>query len=290
MLDGIIGQYKKLKTREKILAVLFITAIACILYHRLLYKPLTKEAATYEFQVQKLNGRLDELKAQFPALEEQRESIRKAESESERVTEEIIAIDKTIPSGGDASRLISEITRQASGFELSSVQQKMDEGNLYSRIYIELEFNTSFDNAVNFIKRVEGVSPFLKIEEISISEPTAKSKGRGLATSMLLSCLLREDTEIRWAPEKETDEAEAIEVRNIFASMAKPAVIDKKKKRKVDLELEGITYTAWSPTAIINDDVVRVGMYVGGYQVKEIGPNTVILTDGTEEITLMMER
>ncbi len=259
----------------------------------MIYKPLKKDGATYKFQTQKLESRLEELKAQFPTLEEQRGSIKSVEAENEKVDKKIVEIDRTIPSKNDASRLISEITRRATEFELSSVQQKMEEGGVYSRIYIELDFNTSFDKAVDFIKRTEGISPFLKIEEMSISEPTAKSKAPGLAVSMLLSCLLREDTEAAWAPEKKDRgvSEKPVEVSNIFASRAKPAVIDKKKeKTKAEMQLEGITYTAWNQTAIINNDVVKVGMYVGTYQVKEIGPNIVILTDGVEEIALSIKR
>jgi len=293
MLDGLIGQYKKLKTRERLLVIFFAVVIGAFLYHRLLYKPFAKNEATYRFQIEKLKSRLEELRAQFPELEEQKGSIDKVVSENETVSRRIIDIDRTIPARADASRLISEITRQSTEFELSSLQQKMDEGDTYSRIYVELEFNASYDKAVGFIKKVEGVSPFLKVEEMNITEAKAKSRGSGLSVSLLLSCLLREDSEVEWASagKEAAGDVETAEIRNIFASGAKPAIVDKsKKKSRAALELDGITYTAWNPTAIINNDVVKVGMFVGEFEVKAIGPDTVTLTDGTEEILLTIQR
>ncbi len=102
MLKNIVAQYKKLKTREKALAILITMVIAASLYHRILYKPLTKDAATYAFQAQKLNSRLEELMAQYPKLDEQKENIRLAEAVSKEISEKIVEVDSKIPAGGDA--------------------------------------------------------------------------------------------------------------------------------------------------------------------------------------------
>lgn len=292
MLDTILNQYKRLKTRERILAVAFVVVISVVFYHRFVYKPLKKNIDTYKFQIQKISTRLDELKYQFPKLDEKKEGLRKQEAENLRIINRISDMEKIIPAKQDTSRLISEITRKATGFELASIQQRMDEGDIYSRLYIELAFNAQYKELINFIDGIGAVSPFLKVEEMSISEDTGKSKKGGLAASILLSCLLQEEKVTDWISSNKTaGGAISIDARDIFKSSAKPVVVDKtKEKERAAIKLEGITYTTWSQTAIINDNVVRIGSEVDGYKVKDIGPYAVTLTDGVEDITLTIER
>lgn len=296
MIDVILSRYKKLKTREKILTIVFTAVIATSLYHRFLYKPLTGDVATYEFQVQKLTTRLNELNAQYPELNKQQEKIKLAARGNEEISKKIIEIEKKLPSARDASRLTAELTRLAKGLELVSVQQKIDKGELYSRIFVELRFNAPFNAIVDYTDRIEGISPFFKVEELNISEPTGKSKGPGLQSTLLVSCLLREADHPGLSLDEGIKEVEipkeaVSKARDIFASQARPAVTVKaKERRKLDFKLEGITFSLVAPTAIINDDVVRVGSEIDGFKVKEIGPNNVILTDGTEEFSLTMEK
>lgn len=295
MIDIIRVRYKKLKTREKILVIVFSVAIAASMYHRFLYKPLTRDVSTHKFQIQKLSTRLDELNTQYPKLDKQREKIELAAQANEAIMKRIADIEKNIPSVKDASRLTAELTRLASGLELASVQQKIDKGDLYSRIFIELKFSAPFNVIVDYTDRIEAVSPFLKVEELSISEPAGKAKVPGLQATLLVSSLLMETPSSNLSlgegmKEADTPKRTVSEIRNIFASKARPVVtVAAKERRKIDFKLQGITYSAFAPTAIINDDVVNVGSVIEGYKVKEILPDSVTLADETEEFSLTME-
>lgn len=295
MIDIIRVRYKKLKTKEKILVIVFSVAIAASMYHRFLYKPLTRDVSTYKFQIQKLSTRLDELNTQYPKLDKQREKIELAAQANEAIMKRITDTEKNIPSVKDASRLTAELTRLASGLELASVQQKIDKGDLYSRIFIELKFSAPFNVIVDYTDRIEAVSPFLKVEELSISEPTGKAKGPGLQATLLVSSLLMDtpSSNLRLGEgmkEVDTSKRTAPEIRDIFTSKARPVVaVAAKERRKIDFKLQGITYSAFAPTAIINDNVVNVGSVIDGYKVKEILPHSVILADETEEFSLTME-
>ena len=284
MIKTILLSYQKLKTRERILTIVFITVIAVTICYRLLYKPLTANVVTYKFQIQKLTTRLNELSTQLPQVDEQKENLQSLSLENEEILSKIAEMEKKLPNRKDASRLTAELTRLTEGVELIAVEQKIDEGEVYSRIFVELTSNASYNEIVNYIGRIEGVSPFLKIEEMEISEPKGKLKGRGISVRLLLSCLLGEMPVSEWLRSEEIKTPS--EVRDIFVSKFRPVATE----RKTDLKLEGITYNPQRPTAIIDDNVVRSGSEIGGFKVKEILPDTVILTDGTEDISLTIER
>ena len=290
MLNVILSYYKKLKPREKILAIFFTVVIVVSLYYRFLYKPLTRNVVTYRFQIQKLTARLDELSAELPRVDEQKENLRLLATENGGILNKISEIEKKLPNKKDASLLTGELTRLAKGIELVSVQQKIDEGEEYSRIFVEIRFNAPYQEVVNYIDRIEAVSPFLKIEEMEISEPKGKLKGPGVSARLLLSCLLGEAPVSEWLRGERLREIKKKETpsvaRDIFVSKFRPVTVVRKK----DLKLEGITYNPQNPTAIINDNVLRVGSEIDGFKVKEILPDTVILTDGIEELLLTLER
>jgi Tfp pilus assembly protein PilO len=290
MANAILSYYKKLKTREKILTILFMVIIVGSLYYRFLYKPLASNASTHKFQIQKLMTRMDKLNAELPRIDEQKENLRLLTAENEETLNKIGEIEKKLPGKKDASRLIGELTRLAKEFELVSIQQKVDEGEKYSRVFVELTFSVPYKEVVNYIDRIEGISPFLKIEEMEISEPKGKLKGPGVSVRILLSCLLGEAPVSEWFRSEKLGEIEKREppsvTRDIFVPKSRPVQM----ARETDLKLEGITYSPQNPTAIINDNVLRVGSEIDGYKVKKILPDTVILTDSIEELSLTLER
>jgi hypothetical protein len=53
--------------------------------------------------------------------------------------------------------------------------------------------------------------------------------------------------------------------------------------------LEGITFDPQNPTAIINGDVFRTDSEVGGFTVKKILSNSVILSDGVKDHLLSLK-
>ena len=62
------------------------------------------------------------------------------------------------------------------------------------------------------------------------------------------------------------------------------------KAGKIEFKLDGITFRAQSPTAIINGDVVKIGSQIQGLTVKEIRPDSVVLIEGKEERVLSLQR
>jgi len=277
--------FKKMGTKKKNIIIGLAIAIVFNLYIQVIHKPLSGRIRKYRFQIEKSESRLSRLRKEFPQVNEERRNINALDTECERLLEEIAGMGKNLPSKKDASQLLGVLTKQAKDIKLISVRQKLDSGEEYSRIFFELRFNSPYKNTINYISKLESISPFLVIEELSISEPKGKRKEGGMSTRLLLSTLLGEIPATESIKAKET--AGAIEVaRDIFISKAKPASI----VRKVELKLDGITYDPRTPTAIINGEVARIGSEVGNFTVKEIRYDMVILTDGVEDHILSIER
>jgi len=280
-----LADFKKLRTREKTLLIGLAVAVGFSLYFQVMYKPLSRKITRYKFQIEKSKSRLGELETKFPQIENQRRNIHSLDVECNLLLDKISEVEKALPSKKSAAQLLSELTKQAKGLKMYSIRQKMDSGDEYSRIFIELKFNAPYENTINYIRKVESVSPFLAIEELDISEPKGRKEAGGTPTKLVLSSLMGETPTAELF--KAEEQKEALEVsRDIFVSKSRPV----STIRKAELKLQGITYNPEGSTAIVNGDVVRVGSEVGSLQVKEIRPEEVILTDGTEDHILLIER
>lgn len=284
MIEAIIQKYNKLKKREQAMVITFAVAISLLLVYRAIYSPLARAIKTYGFQIKKLETRLGEITTKFPDVEEEAAKLESLDTECASILDEITGIERKLPSIKNTSQLISELTRLSGEVKLSSVRQKVDVGEKYSRIFVETKFNSNFKDIVNYIKRLESISPFLAIDEVNISEPGKQSKEPGIPVRLVISSILGE---IPFAEELKAQESKPTEVaRDIFVSRARPAAL----VREADLKLQGITYNPSTPTAIINNEVVRIGSKVSDLIVKHIGLDTVVLTDGVQDQMLSIER
>lgn len=80
--------------------------------------------------------------------------------------------------------------------------------------------------------------------------------------------------------------------RNPFyqkVQVKKAAVVTRKKKRSVRLNLYAISIKDNNSVALINDRIVKIGDMIGGYTLKKINKKSVLLTDGAKAITLKLD-
>lgn len=280
--------FKDLKKREKGILIIFICVIIVSGYYNLSYKPLERNINTYKLQNEKLAARAAEVRAKFPQIDKQKSNLETLNKEYDGLLEEISAIEEELPAKKSVSNLIGELTRLAKGFKLTSIRKRVDEGEDYSRIYIELKFNAAYQETIDYISNLETISPFLKIEELEISQvqrKSAKEKEQATPVRIVLTSLLVETVLGEQLRAKEVKEQSPV-ARDIFVSKTKPVV----PIRKSQLKLEGITYEQQFPTAIINGEVVKIGSVVEEYEVKEILSDRVVVAAGAEEHVLYVER
>lgn len=275
--------FKKLKRQEKILVVAFAVFIGFNIYFHLVYKPLSRGIKYYAKQSEKAVLRVEETKTKFPKTEKQKDKIGALNEECKRYLAEIDEIQKRLPSKANAAQLMSEFSRQAKDVRLISLRQKVDETKEYSRLFIEVRFDADYKQTVNYIKKMEAVSPFLKIEEIELLGDLPKEKEGN--DRMVFSTLLTDTPVVQPLIIEEVEEITG-DTRNIFASKVKKDLQAQKKK----LELQGITYNIDNPTAIINGDIVKIDSQIEGFTIKQILPEQVILNDGIQDYMLEVAR
>ena len=73
--------------------------------------------------------------------------------------------------------------------------------------------------------------------------------------------------------------------RRILLVDDEPTILKMVSKR---LEVSGILWDTTQPLAVINGQTVRVGQELDGYQIIEISPDRVSVTDGTETFQLRL--
>lgn len=281
----VVEFYNKLNFKQKFLGSIFVIVVLSSLSYQIVFKSAAKNIRDYEFQIDKYAKRLDKLAVDFPDLAKKQKEIDTLNKKNEEVLKEIKKMEDLLPAKQTAFQLIGELTRLAQDFEISSIRKKMEEGDVYSKIYVELQLGASYVKAIDYIKHIETISPFLNIEEMQILEPDPSTRGGKSGVNLVVSSFLGEFGASSEFKAKEV-EGEDMKLRDIFASKSKPVL----EVRKTNLKLEGITFLLNGSTAIVNNDVVRVGSEVGGYKVKEIMHDRVIFTDGVNDEVLIMER
>ncbi|MFH1519482.1 MAG: type 4a pilus biogenesis protein PilO [Candidatus Omnitrophota bacterium] len=276
--------FKKLKPKEKALIAGLMVVIVISGYFHIIYKPLSRSTSRYDLQAKKSLSRLSDLKTKLPQLEQQKQSIRALGEETQAMLNEIAKIESALPNKNNVSRLLTELVQLGKDLKISSVRQKLESRADYQSIYVELKFNAPYIDTVNYLRKIEAISPFLVIKEVDISEEQAKDDRGGPVVRLILSSFLGDTAN---GDKIETKSPDPLVIsRNIFISKAKPVV----KISTTELKLDGITYGPKGATAIVNGEVVRIGSLIENYKVKDIQPDTVIFTDDFEEYIVNITR
>lgn len=285
MIGDIKAKYLKMKPRERALVLALTAAVLSGMYVQAVYAPMKRKIDADKFQIKKLTARLEDFTMKLPDIGKQESNVAALKKRSEELSGEIDDISGSLPDKKSVSALVAELTRLAAGLDLTSVEQELDEGGEYSRLFVEIEFLAPYGQIIRYIRDICSISPFIKIEEMQIEERTGKVGKSGISAHIVVSSLLGERPFTGVL--KAADEAKPMErVRDIFASRARPT----SAIRKGDMVLEGITHGQYGATAIINDEVVRVGSKIGDVEVVGIRPDAVVLNDGTAEFELKVER
>lgn len=278
--------FSKLKFKQQLIVAAGVAVIAVVAYLKIVHEPFNRKVDSYQSKLKRYETQLAELSTTFPPVEQQRKKIEELKLECEKLLEEIAEVEKNLPPKKETSHLIGEFTRLAKQARLLSIRQKTMVKDGYNKIFIEIKLAAPYPVAIAYIARLESISPFLRVEEVDINETKGKAFADGGAPVRIVVSSILGEAPLGQALTAD-DQAKTPEVkRDILASSAKPLVSLSEK----DFRLEGITFTEEMPTAIINGEVFRVDSEVKGYKIRKIMPGSVILTDGTEDHLLTLNR
>lgn len=204
----------------------------------------------------------------------------------ENTVKEIASDEEKIPAAGSLTLLLSEITRHSEdlNMDFESIRQNIErEKEGYLKLKLDMKFSGPYSSVVNYLNRIENLSDYLTVSSVEISQ--TKEGTSPAKTNMQLSMLLLEKGVDLTVKEKEVPAPPLVLKLDPFASKK----VGNKDISK-DFKLSGITQAGKDSTAIINNEVIRVGAKLGEWQVIQILPDSVALSNGVETVSVTLNR
>ena len=297
--------FKKIKTRfshlprrQKILISLFILAILFNLYFNKIFKPQFKQLSRLKSELAELNQRILNLKAEIPDVEKEKATLEELKRKNKQLQERLVSLEKELPESYRIPQLLGELAKQTQGLSIdfSYIKPKATTSTPqeeYARLDIEMQFDVPYQDLRSYLGQLERLSAYLNITDIVIEQMKEGSFASETIVTLVLSTLLSKGpTPLRvLAPESKeglflAKEDVSLE-RNPFVPSSKAV---SKYSRRPKYILSGITFAGTKSTAIIDNEVYRVGdLLEKKYPIKQILPNMVIIIHGRQTEILMLE-
>ncbi|MFA5116209.1 MAG: type 4a pilus biogenesis protein PilO, partial [Candidatus Omnitrophota bacterium] len=265
LVDKIKKRVSSLDKRQKTILVLLIFALFFNFYVNKLAKPQFINMRRLRAEAARLNSQVDKLKAQMPDLAKEKILLDQALRDNRRLRDRLGALEKQLPVYSRIPQLLGILVKEAQDYEvdLISVKPKGTKADQqYSRLDIEMQFNTTYYSLTNYLARLESLSQFLSTTDLVLEEPKEAFFESGITTTMVLSTILSPSPPMPGTLTQEPaplQPAREIDVeRNPFAPQENIAGYIKKSK----YVLSGITYSGENSTAIINGKVYRIRDYL----------------------------
>ncbi len=281
---AILDYLNRLGKRERALIFFLSVVLFLSIGYRMFWQPYLSQQKKFKNDLQKILNQVQSIKSQFPDTEAAKQENAKLRREYESVLKEISAYEARIPSASSASQLLGGITGRSEGLNMDfeSIRQNIEkEKEGYSKLQLNIKFASPYSSIVNYLRRLEKISDYLTVEGIGIAQ--AKEAGPQTKAELQLSLLLAERGIDLTLKEEEAPLPLAIQ-RDPFVSR------EMKRNVEKDFKLSGITWAGKNSTAIINNEVARVGTQIGEWKVTQILPDAVILSNGVETTSLTLSR
>lgn len=284
----LIERFNKLGKRQRLLVLLLIGSIIFSLYYNIVYKPQKGNLRRSKAAYSSLNNRIEKLKLQMPDIEREKAGLARARKSYEELRAELARLEAQLPSQARVPQLLGELVRQAQGLGIDFVSIKpkpTKEKAEYARLDIEMKFIAKYTGLVNYLHRLEKIAQFLNTTSVAMEETRDGLREESQMTLNLTTLLAEKGAEVAEFREAPLPQPISVE-RSPFVSEFRPGLKTEEKER---YRLSGIISRSGQSTAIINDEVYRLGDMVDNMKVIEILPNKVILSDGRETIILTIE-
>lgn len=282
-------RWQRLSRKERL--GLAILGGLCLFFwgYQSFYRPQAVRLAKVRAEYLALRRQVAAVKTALPDLDQERQQLQRQTEEIDLFRQELESVESRLTTSAELGILLGELTKQGEGLQVTfdSIKQSLKENPEHPEVGIEVTFMASYEDLVNYLRRVERISPFLRIARLEVAEPKEGPKTFG-KTSLMLVTPLRLSHEmgiLSQLPQIPLQEKVTLP-RSPFTSRKRPA--DETKRQA--LKVSGITWRGESSTAIINNEVVRRGDKIDHLTVKQILPDMVILTDGVESQAITLER
>lgn len=289
----------RLERRQRILLSFLILTLLFSLYFNKLLKPKISQLRHLKLEWSQLNSEMLNLKMQMPSLDKERLLLREAEVRNKQLKARIMDLEKELPESYRIPQLLGELAKQAGGYNIDFLYikpksvSKPEEGQEYAHLDIEMQFNAPYYDFRDYLMRLERLSAFLNISDIVIEEIKDEGFVGGTTVTLLLSTLLSKETQRLVSRQPLLTEESAQKKEGVFLERI-PFLPDSRRIKEyfksTKYTLSGITFAGLNSTAIINNELYRIGDSLNeGWAIKQILPNMVIISRGRQTETLMLD-
>lgn len=292
LVDFYNNWYNKLNAGERRLLFVFTAVSVLSFYFAVFLKPAMDEVIKIEKQQQENQSQIGRLKLQYPNAANTKQEIELIKQNLKNLKLKNFDIESKLISISQEQQLLTEVIKHAQelSIDLESVKEDIkEEKNGFARLYIDLEFISSYKKAVLYIRKIESISPFVRIKKIGLAQ--FKNEPLTLVeVSIGLSAMLSYESNNFGQLSLSLKEPDS-EIEDLKDSPFTPRFVTKKAKRE-NLKVTGITYRkgGLESTVIINGTIVKIGGQIEGVKVEQILPNYIIVDNGVEKETLALEK
>ncbi len=289
LVEIVRARLSRIKPKDRKLIVILVVCIFGSFYFSVSVRPMLNNIISFAKQQKELNAKTKLLVSQYPDLDKIKQEIENTRKDVGNTKKRALDTEAKLVSLKQVPQLLDSLMKAAGGLsvEFESVKQTIDTDNDgLERLYIDIRFDSTYESAANYIKNIEEVSPFVKIQSMELMQ--SKKDPRNL-----INVFLRVSALLAFKPDA-LGELTAVEPGaklSIVRSPLKSQFSADMAKKEV-LKLTGITYRGQKAmaAAIINDTVVKIGDKVDGQKVEDISADSVVLDDGVEKTVLKVER
>lgn len=290
MLDILKARYKAVNSTTKMLVILLILTVLFNIGFNKIYKPQERELAKLKRKLVSLENEVLEVESEFPDFEEKNELLDQKKTEINKLKKELSSKESQLLSKKNLPELLNVLLEQSPQYLVDFNLVKPVEGeedNVYEQLNIEMQFDAGFNGVIDYLERLEKSFQYIQTKGVVISSEEAVNEQLGikLVLSTYLTDYLKDKISLPVIDKTKQTSASAIK-RDPFYSAD---ILFTQDVEEQAYQLSGIISQGTQPTAIIDDEVYRVGDYVGDSQVKEILYNKVVLEKKGKLKTLTLE-
>ncbi len=288
---GYLSWFQTLHPRERRLCVVVAIILGSCVYFNGFVKGQLRRMAQLKKEYAENQKRYQLVIADFPKLDEARGELETIQHAIEGMRQQVATIESQLLSLQQIPQVLTALVKYAQGLsiDLQSMKQKtqQDKSGL-SRFTVDMRFDAGYENAANYVRELEGMSPLIKLQEIQIT-PSKRDPRNLVDVSLQLTAIMTDAASPReelFLSHREDNKTLTIP-RNPL--MPRFGVSDQNENKT--LQVTGITYRSQGiSTAIINDTVVKVGDEIKGYKIESILADSVVIKEGEQRQELKVER
>lgn len=306
--------------REKVLSLVLVVAIVWMGYFQIFYKGKRDILRELKDEIAYVNEKIKVIESEYPNVEKEKATVDNLKSRYGKLSKSLVKLEselfdeaeipeildtlmknaklarvdfhsakpkeeRYITAGGDVKKMEDIMADEKRAKKRNQEDAQIATQPLYKLLPIDLHFTASYDKAVQYIKSIEYISPYLKVSNLNLI--IDQEKGAEPEVNILITMLLGKGR----GGDKEG-------VKGAFASLEKlkkkigldpfsPTGMPLKKGDVPGFEISGIIYQGGQAYCLINDTLYAVGDKIDGKKIIKIDDDEVILHQSGKEYKIL---